>query len=168
MNVIRSIVRIVIALVCLAAFLAMQPASAQQLTMSVSPRVITWGGISWSNTTVAATSTNVYLSLGSATNLFLPMLRGHSLAGMVTCSSTASTNTAPWTNIFDLSLDGTNYSTTGAFTNVVNLNGTATVRQPFVFDLSVIDGFKAIRWTSCSGITGTSQVSMAVSLGITP
>jgi hypothetical protein len=87
---------------------------------------------------------------------------------MITASSTAATNGVPWTNYFDVSLDGTNYSTTKPLSVVATMTGTTNALTPFVFDFPSCDGFQAIKWSGMSGIQGTSQVTFTMQMAVTP
>lgn len=138
------------------------PAQTTAATVGVSPRITTFSSLTFSN----VTTTN----FGNAYNmkLFLPFAQGHRVSGMIAANSTASTNAAPWTNYFDLSLDGTNYSTTRPLSVVTTMTGTTNALTPFVFDFPACDGFQAIRWSGMSGIQGTSQVTFTLQMAVTP
>jgi hypothetical protein len=153
------------AAVLLLASLVSHPASAQIAgagTAGVSPRLTTFSSLSFSNTTSTNLGTNYVVKL------FNPFNQGHRVAGTLTAVSTAATNQVPWTNTFDLSLDGTNWTTTGAFTNILPLTGTTNTRQPFVIDLPIVDGFQYLKWSGISGVSGTSYVTVTLQLGVTP
>ena len=130
---------------------------------AISPRISVAPSISWSNTA----STN--FSVPFTQQLFMPYLQGHRVAGILSGVSTSSTNQVTWTNSFDVSIDGTNWSNVG-YLRVTNLtlNGTTKVYQPFVFDFTLVDGFEWLKWTGATGISSTSYVTLSLELSDTP
>ena len=144
------------------------PAPAQSLvTGGVVPRVVSLGQLTTTNVDNQFTN---YTLVNVETNLLLTASYQHALAVEVTSSNSVA-NTGVITNRFDLSTDGTLFTTTVPIAVNITNTGTTVARGVTIVPASAFDGCKAIRWTTIAGQNSSTNSCISyitVRLSLTP
>lgn len=137
------------------------PAMAGVGDNSVSPRIYTLTNNAIINNQVA--------NVNVGTNLFPTFGYMHDMSVFTTVISTNNQFTGTETNYFDLTLDGTNYTTTQPIQTVTVING-ATNISCTVIGKSSLEGCQAIRLTKIgvSNLGSGTNANVQVQLGVTP
>jgi hypothetical protein len=128
---------------------------------SVSPRIYTLtNGVTINNQTVSA---NV------STNLFPTFGYMHDMSVFTTVISANNVFTGSETNYFDLTLDGTNYTTAQPLQTVTAINGPTNISCT-VISKSSLEGCQAIRLTKIgiSNLGSGTNATVQVQFGVTP
>jgi hypothetical protein len=144
-----------------AAAVAQLPAYAGIGDLSVTPRIYTLtNGVTLNNQSVTVNvSTNLYATFGYM----------HDMSVFTTVTSTNNVFTGSATNYFDLTLDGTNYTTTQPLQTVTAINGPTNISCT-VISKSSLEGCQAIRLTKIglSNLGSGTNATVQVQLGVTP
>jgi hypothetical protein len=108
------------------------------------------------------------LTVSTKTNTFLAFNFTHAIPVETIITSTNNVGTtATVTNYFDLSLDGSNFTTTQPVTTVATCNGTNPVRSITFVPASSFDGAVSIQLTK-TGTGATNNITVTVRIGAVP